>query len=310
MKEEELPTEFWKKTISSIRQYIGPYCIRFYGGEPFCRKDLLELLDYCSERDVITSITTNGTLIDQKIAKSLVKSRVSLINISLDGNKPETHDDLRGKQGTYAKVMRALECLRGKIPVHLNTTFMQPNLDEILDLAEFAKRQKFLISFQGYFSDNYARANVDQDISRDVCIIDRDNPLVIKDYQKAEDILDELCRMKRVNKLIIDSESYLQRLKLFIRDQVSLQKQPCEAIGARLMILNQGDITLCSYGGPLGSIGNLQKQSFKEIWRSSAALGKISRMKQCPITQCLVDRGSCRESYLEKIHKIKHIFFT
>ena len=71
MKEKELPTNFWKNMISDIRKYIGPFYIRFYGDEPFCRKDLLELVDFCSKRDIITSITTNGTLIDEKITVNL-----------------------------------------------------------------------------------------------------------------------------------------------------------------------------------------------------------------------------------------------
>jgi MoaA/NifB/PqqE/SkfB family radical SAM enzyme len=308
IKAEDLSTEFWKDTILQIKKNIGPYCIRFYGGEPFCRADLLELLAFCWQNKIITSITTNGTFIDQPVAQALIQAGVALINISLDGYKASTHDYLRGIPGTHAKIIQALDLLAGKIPVHLNTTIMQSNLDEIIDLARFARQKKVFITFQGYFPNNYSVAEV-LHIAPPAAEKETSDALKITDTNKAASVLDELCAMKKNNKYIIDSSEYLQRLKIYITRSEGLSKQKCEAIGARLMLLNNGDINLCSYGGPLGSIGNLQKQSFKQIWNASSTKKKINKMRDCPSTECLVDRGSCKEGYLEKISKLYNIFF-
>jgi MoaA/NifB/PqqE/SkfB family radical SAM enzyme len=93
---DELPTDFWKKTILDIKDYIGSYFLRFYGGEPFLRTDLLELTNFCLRNNIPTLITTNGTLIDQTVANELAKNRVVLINISLDGFKAEAATTLNG----------------------------------------------------------------------------------------------------------------------------------------------------------------------------------------------------------------------
>jgi MoaA/NifB/PqqE/SkfB family radical SAM enzyme len=93
---DELPTDFWKKAILDIKDYIGSYFLRFYGGEPFLRTDLLELTNFCLRNNIPTLITTNGTLIDQTVANELAKNRVVLINISLDGFKAEAATTLNG----------------------------------------------------------------------------------------------------------------------------------------------------------------------------------------------------------------------
>jgi MoaA/NifB/PqqE/SkfB family radical SAM enzyme len=307
---EELSTAFWKKTIKNIYNTIGPYCIRFYGGEPFCRSDLLELLAYCNDLNIITSITTNGTFIDDKTAANLNRLNVSLVNVSLDGYLESTHDYLRGIKGTHQKVIQAIDALKkNNIPVHINTTIMQNNLDEIIDLTKLAQEKKVFITFQGYFTDNYSASEVVHTKKHNASTGKKDK-LYVQDRKKSVEILDRLCRLKKTNRFILDPVEYLERLKTYIIDPGLMQKKRCEGMGARLMLHNNGDVNLCSYGGPIGPIGNLQEKSLKNIWSSDKARRKIRLMHKCDCTECLVDRGSCKEGYLTKLKKLYNIFFS
>ncbi len=292
---EELSTDVWKRVILDIRKYIGSYFLRFYGGEPFCRSDLLELVNFCSRNDICSFITTNGTFLDKSMVTELAKNQIGLINISLDGMRLETHDKLRGVQGTYQKVMKAIECLQGKVPIQIDTTIMNDNLDEIIDLSQFAYKNKIPISFQGLMN-----------------FMKRDDPLghclFPKEPKKTSYIIDELIRRKRYNTSIVNSYIQLTHLKLYYQHPSNLRKKYCRAIyNNRLTIEQKGDVFICCWFKP---IGNLVQNSLRDIWHSKIAAQIREEMKKCSTTSCLVMRCFMHESWRDKWFKGKRVFLT
>jgi MoaA/NifB/PqqE/SkfB family radical SAM enzyme len=55
------------------------------GGEPFIRKDFLDLLSYAHAKGLVTCVSTNGTVIDDDLAKRLAKLKMLYLQVSLDG---------------------------------------------------------------------------------------------------------------------------------------------------------------------------------------------------------------------------------
>jgi len=288
----ELSTDTWKNIILDIKNYIGPYFVRFDGGEVFCRQDFLELVNFCSENDIYTLITTNGTLIDESVARELLKNKIALIHISLDGFRPETHDRLRGVEGTHQKALRAIDLLKDKVRIQINTTIMQDNLDEILDLAEFAYKNRIQISFQGLINLR----------TFDKSCLFEPNDLFPKDLKKLDYVIEELYNKKKNNKYIMNSYVQLMHFKDYYHS-LDLRRKSCEIIyNHQLWIKRNGDVYTCSFIGP---IGNLTKKSLREIWHSKEADNKIQKMKKCNINKCLIMRGFHRDSYSQIITKIK-----
>jgi len=290
---EDLPTNAWKKIILDIRNYVGPYFLRFYGGEPFCRGDLLELIDFCSRNNISSLITTNGTLITQGLARELEKNKLALMQISLDGFRPETHDKLRGVKGTYDKVMKAIGYLKGKVPIQINTTIMNDNLDEILDLCDFACRHKIQISFQGL---------IDTTSGKEKLSFPKGHYLFPQDLKQLDYVIDELARRKKYNKRIINSERQLARLKAYYHFSLQLMKKSCEIIANHLWIRQDGNLLLCTFCEP---IGNLAKNSLRSIWKSEKTAQTFREMRQCEIVICLIFRGCHKEGYREMLDKVK-----
>src|SRR5690606_394732 len=88
------------KKLSSLLVGQGIDKIRITGGEPFVRKDLMELLRYLARlgglRDI--SVTTNASLIGPHI-EELKALGITDINVSLDSIKRETFERItRRKQ--------------------------------------------------------------------------------------------------------------------------------------------------------------------------------------------------------------------
>lgn len=65
-----LNSGYVKKIIDQIKK-AGIRIIRFTGGEPLLRKDILELLEYAKSKNLEVRLNTNATLIDKKIARRL-----------------------------------------------------------------------------------------------------------------------------------------------------------------------------------------------------------------------------------------------
>jgi MoaA/NifB/PqqE/SkfB family radical SAM enzyme len=106
-KQQELSLEEIKHIIDQTPLWC---LIIFTGGEPFCRRDILDILDYAT-RHRRCHIVTNGALITPKIAQTLVEMKLLSIGISIDGDEA-IHDQLRGIPGTYRRAINAMKLIR------------------------------------------------------------------------------------------------------------------------------------------------------------------------------------------------------
>lgn len=96
---------------SIIRQgkELGTYMYVYSGGEPLvCKKDIIRLCE--KHNDCVFMSYTNGTLIDEEFADELLRVKNFVPAISIEGFEEET--DFRRGQGTYQKVIRAMEILK------------------------------------------------------------------------------------------------------------------------------------------------------------------------------------------------------
>ncbi len=101
------------------------------GGEPLLHPDFWEINDALRNYAFRSVLLSNGTLINEEVAKRL---HVHEVQISLDGMK-EGHESFRGK-GTFEKSMRAIDHLQeANIRVSVATMIHRRNLSEFDQLA-------------------------------------------------------------------------------------------------------------------------------------------------------------------------------
>jgi len=86
---------------------LGVLGVGVTGGEPLLRQDTIPLIRYGTERGLLMHLNTNGTLVDEAAAHALADAGLASVNLSLDGPDEETHDRLRGRSGSFARVLRA-----------------------------------------------------------------------------------------------------------------------------------------------------------------------------------------------------------
>lgn len=105
----ELTTKQAKNVISSLKKHGYRY-LKITGGEPFLRKDLLELMQFATDLGFIIDISTNASLINQSIISGLKKINLDLIHVSLDGHDKESQEFVRG-MGSYQPTINGLKML-------------------------------------------------------------------------------------------------------------------------------------------------------------------------------------------------------
>lgn len=141
IKQKELMTDEEMLRICSIFTEMGIDKIRITGGEPFIRKNSIELIQNISQLNGLTdlSITTNGLLTEQYIPQ-LKKYGIKSINLSLDTLNNDRFFRIT-RRNSFDKVMKTLDSLlQHHIKVKINTVVMEgENIEDIIPLVTLTK---------------------------------------------------------------------------------------------------------------------------------------------------------------------------
>ena len=121
--------------------------VSFTGGEFFARRDALEIIQYAGNLRFVVDILSNGTLVNQDIAKTLAKYPVRRVQISLYGARPETHDFITCLQGSFQKTLKGIQYLKDAgVKVEIAFSLMKQNFQERYLVKELAESMDCLIS--------------------------------------------------------------------------------------------------------------------------------------------------------------------
>lgn len=133
----ELPLPVVLATIAQIVE-TGCPAIALTGGEPFLRKELLEIIDRIP-LSVMTVIYTSGLGLDRDLAAELGRRRNLVVCFSIDHPDPEEHDRRRGRKGSHQAALQGIELLgKGKVELHVST-IADRSLVQSGRLHEFAR---------------------------------------------------------------------------------------------------------------------------------------------------------------------------
>ncbi|MBC7251763.1 MAG: radical SAM protein [Anaerolineae bacterium] len=134
---DELTTQEGKRLLDQLAEVREFRMVAFTGGEPLVRQDLFELLAYSQALGFSNTLATNATLIDDGVARDLRRYGVAIGAVSLDGFDATTHDYVRNRPGAFEAALRGIRALhRAGIPLHINITAMEYNMDQLEPLMD------------------------------------------------------------------------------------------------------------------------------------------------------------------------------
>ena len=133
--------------LETIRSVVIPrlkecrvISITLTGGEPFAHPDIIEIVRSLREADLQVSICTNATLISLEQMKVLSEIGGVLLNVSLDGFRPESHGKFRGNKASFFTTVQTIQALgqHKLLKGLLVTPNTLANIEEYVEICNFA----------------------------------------------------------------------------------------------------------------------------------------------------------------------------
>lgn len=268
---EDMPLE---KVFSIIDEFaqMGGLHVTLSGGEVFMHKDIIRIIQYCREKDMQISILSNLIALKNVQIPFIKAANVSIVQTSLYSMNPEIHDFITTIKGSFAKTKAAIEKLvAADVPVQISCPVMKLNYKGYADVLQYAQslRCKAQTDFIMMAQANFDTSNLANRLS----------------LEETEYLLRDIMRWDKDYK-----EHTLKQRPISDAISVSRERfmlQPLCGAGINdCCITESGDVYPCA-GWQAMVVGNVYKQSLKEIWDNSEQLKKIRAVKQGDFPQCL-----------------------
>lgn len=250
-RDRELTTSEALAALESF-QVAGVSRINFTGGEPFMRRDFLDILERTVALGMRAAVITNATILQESILETVKRLGVEL-GVSLDGTDEVTNDAIRGR-GSFAQVIEALgRCREMGVPTTLYVTVTAVNVHQVEAFAALAKA--YLCRGIHYNEVTIAgRA------------IGFSNELALSAEQKA----------------MLPNQVAQAAANVF-GEQVSVMDERCFVDDTTLYMAANGELYVCSeifQRRPELSIGNVRLFSF-QLWFRERALSYVEHGHRC-----------------------------
>ena len=140
-KKSELTTDELKSVIDQSLA-LGANIVIFTGGDPFCRPDLFELVQYVDKDKANMMMFTNGLGLTEENVQKLAAAGMQTINISIDHVDPKIHNELRGIPRLYERAVegaaraRAAGILTGVSTYATAEKIADGSLERLLAMAQ------------------------------------------------------------------------------------------------------------------------------------------------------------------------------
>ncbi|MBA4239698.1 MAG: radical SAM protein [Sphingobacteriaceae bacterium] len=234
-----LEPTFFKKTIDEVYKELI-YLTFYFQGEPYLNPNFLDMVKYASVKGIYTSTSTNAHYLTKEQAQKTVESKLDRLIISIDGTTQETYEQYR-IGGTLQKVIdgtkniiEAKKKLGSKTP-HIVFQFLvvKPNEHQLEDVKKLANELE-----------------VDEVVFKTAQVYDFENG----------------------NPLIPDNIKY-SRYKKNADGTYSIKNKllnQCWRMWSSCVVTWDGVVVPCCFDKDAKhQLGDLKKQSFKELWKSA-----------------------------------------
>ncbi len=287
--QEEVGLETLKKVPSGIDN------LNITGGEPTLRADLMEVVEILHPKARKLEISTNG-LHPERLEPIIRKYPDVKIRFSLEGFG-ETNNRLRGEDGGFEKKVAGLKRLKelGSCDLGFSTVIQDDNAGELSGLFELTQSMSVELAtaalhnaFQFHKSDNFP--------------YDR--------LRVARSIEDLIVSMLKTNSVKSWFRAYLN-LGLIRKVLGHERLIPCTAATNFLFIDPWADVYACNVRPDL-YLGNLETQSWDEVYQGEQAQAARSRVAACTQNCWMVGsaRTAMRNPRFTRLPKFKPLWWV
>jgi MoaA/NifB/PqqE/SkfB family radical SAM enzyme len=251
------------------------------GGEPFLRRDLVEIAAVCCQSlPLLTELrfSTNGSLpgaTAKQIATIMASSSVDLtVTVSVDGDRA-THDALRGTRGSYDRALETVRTLRSldgsahRLALAIRFTMQPDNLHLLLETYRLSRRLGVSFCVKPATSGgSYGSAALDHAGWLERLPAAERRHLIDAIQTIAADQAAELDGSSLLDRFRSAASAWFVHRSAHFIDDPSRPPFPCYASFGTTVIGPTGDVRDCAV--LYRKMGSLRDRPFDQIWTSAA----------------------------------------
>ncbi|MBC8500296.1 MAG: glycosyltransferase [Nanoarchaeota archaeon] len=284
-----LSREEIKHIILKLKNWLGSFVFTISGGEPMLRKDIYDVISFCTQNGIMTHLLTNGSLLNSKSMQKLESSGLSFLSVSLESVNPEIHDSIVGAKGSCEHLKNVIRLSKDfSFKTFISTVLMKENLESIKSLVEFVDSYSNGIRFQCLTQKPYHDKTYNQ-------YWYKNNPSW-PNSNEVDKIFNTIKSMKKSK--ILNSEKQLRLMKQYFLNNKSVSMR-CFVGNQNFLISYRGDVKYC-YSFP--PIGNILEDNPRKIWSSQQAKKQRKQIYYCK-DKCVLLNCNYQDSFLHKIKK-------
>lgn len=182
--------------------------ITFLGGEPMLWPHIYKAIKETTEKNILTDLTTNGTLLNEDTINLLGASGLDYLNISVDVKDP---NQISQKNSVFkSDTLNALEHAKLKYGMHFrfNSVIAKGNFENTKKIIEFSKENNVQLSL------GYIVPPVDNSRVADGTIY-----FSLEDIDELEEIISYILSKKKEGYPVIDPDSYFKNIFSYLRGE-------------------------------------------------------------------------------------------
>lgn len=256
-------------SVETIKKLPEMYFTNITGGEPFIRTDLKDIVRELYKKSDRIVISTNGFFTDRIV--ELCKEFPNIgIRISIEGLE-ETNNKIRGLDDGFNRGYTTLQKLveMGMKDVGFGMTVQDANAKDLVPLYELSNKMNMEFATASLHNSFYFVEAKN---------IINDRPAVAAEF---ENLVNELLKSNQPKKWF---RAYFNHgLINYIYGQKRLL--PCDMAFDTFFIDPYGDVMPCNGTKEKEVMGNLNEQSWDELWNSEQA-EKVRKKVRCCDRQC------------------------
>ncbi len=282
-------------SIETIKKLPEMYFTNITGGEPFIREDLKDIVRELYKKSDRIVISTNGFFTDRIV--DLCKEFPEIgIRISIEGLE-QTNNEIRGLEDGFNRGYTTLKTLveMGMKDVGFGMTVQDRNAADLVALYNISDELNMEFATASLHNSFYF-------VESNNIIHDR---LMVA--QNFEDLINRLLQSNSPKKWFRAYFNHGLINYIFSQKRVL----PCDMSFDTFFIDPYGDVMPCNGTKEKEVMGNLNEQSFDELWNSKAAETVRKKVRKCDRNCWMI--GSVSPAMHKYIHKpilwvLKHKF--
>jgi SynChlorMet cassette radical SAM/SPASM protein ScmF len=259
-----LPLDLARKAVEQGKP-LGLCAVKLTGGEPLLHPQFRAMVALLADAGLGITIETNGTLVDDGLARFLKEKGVRSLSVSLDGADAATHEALRGVPGSFEQAVAGIRAFVGAgfrpqaiCTLHRgNASHMQPVIALAVSLGCGSVKFNHV---QNMGRGTRMKADAGLDVKEILAL-----------YQALERDMVPACPIP----LFFDVPVAFKPIRALLKSDLGR----CGILGI-LGVLSGGELSLCGVGVTVPELiyGHLASDDLASVWCNAPGLTELRRL--------------------------------